>query len=318
MRLLTLVSFLLVADVLILLRAATLVQRHGPSVQILFGYESVILASSALAMLAKYAVHLLDTLRGGAWDGKGAALFYLELVTDLFHLAIYLVFFVVIARAFRLPLHLLRDLYKTFRSFRARIGEFLRYRRAAARVFPDASAAELARNDPTCVICRDEMAAAKRLPCGHLFHAACLRAWMERQQACPTCRVSVFDAATAGAVAGAGAAADAAADAADAAADAGAGAGADADAGAGAGAAVANAAVPNAAPNRPNGPNAHAPSPAASNTAAGASSSAGAQVAASGSSSSESGPGVGTPTAVGSSASWVTSFSFDFDFDFFF
>lgn len=28
----------------------------------------------------------------------------------------------------------------------------------------------------------------KKLPCGHILHASCLRSWMERQQICPTCR----------------------------------------------------------------------------------------------------------------------------------
>lgn len=48
------------------------------------------------------------------------------------------------------------------------------------------------RSDATCIICREEMSAAKKLPCGHLFHIHCLRSWLERQQTCPTCRSSVL------------------------------------------------------------------------------------------------------------------------------
>ena len=33
---------------------------------------------------------------------------------------------------------------------------------------------------------------AKKLPCSHSFHLHCLRSWLERQQACPTCRASVL------------------------------------------------------------------------------------------------------------------------------
>jgi hypothetical protein len=32
----------------------------------------------------------------------------------------------------------------------------------------------------------------KKLPCNHSFHLGCLRSWLERQQACPTCRSTVM------------------------------------------------------------------------------------------------------------------------------
>lgn len=35
---------------------------------------------------------------------------------------------------------------------------------------------------------------AKKLPCGHILHLQCLKAWLERQQACPTCRRPVVPA----------------------------------------------------------------------------------------------------------------------------
>lgn len=33
---------------------------------------------------------------------------------------------------------------------------------------------------------------AKKLPCGHIFHTACLRSWFQRQQTCPTCRLNIL------------------------------------------------------------------------------------------------------------------------------
>jgi hypothetical protein len=49
-----------------------------------------------------------------------------------------------------------------------------------------------------CVICREQMASAKQLPCGHLFHLQCLRAWLQQSScsssngsssfSCPMCR----------------------------------------------------------------------------------------------------------------------------------
>ena len=74
-----------------------------------------------------------------------------------------------------------RDLYWTFRNFRNRVADFLRYRRVTANMderFAEATAEDLARCDGICIICREEMAAGarnKKLPCGHVFHLHCLR-----------------------------------------------------------------------------------------------------------------------------------------------
>lgn len=38
----------------------------------------------------------------------------------------------------------------------------------------------------------NESVRAKKLPCGHILHLKCLKAWLERQQACPTCRRPVI------------------------------------------------------------------------------------------------------------------------------
>lgn len=36
------------------------------------------------------------------------------------------------------------------------------------------------------------MNTSKKLPCGHIFHTACLRSWFQRQQTCPTCRLNIL------------------------------------------------------------------------------------------------------------------------------
>jgi hypothetical protein len=43
----------------------------------------------------------------------------------------------------------------------------------------------------TCVVCLDDLQtgqSATTLPCNHVYHAACLRPWLRRANACPTCR----------------------------------------------------------------------------------------------------------------------------------
>lgn len=133
---------------------------------------------------------------------------------DLLKLLVYLAFLSVIITFHGFPLHLSRDLFVTAKSFVRRIIDFVRYRKATKDMnarYPDATAEELA-PDNTCIICREEMRPwqpgnqgapqqarpvderlrPKKLPCGHILHFACLRSWLERQQACPTCRRSVL------------------------------------------------------------------------------------------------------------------------------
>ncbi|KAL1965996.1 hypothetical protein VTN77DRAFT_4936 [Rasamsonia byssochlamydoides] len=149
------------------------------------------------------------------WEEKGRWVFYLDLITDFFKLVVYLAFFAILFTFYGLPIHILRDVVVTIRSFGRRIMDFMRYRNATRDMherYPDATAEEISRED-VCIICREEMvpwqqpAAAggdggaarprrapsdrlrpKKLPCGHILHFACLRSWLERQQNCPTCR----------------------------------------------------------------------------------------------------------------------------------
>ena len=123
-----------------------------------------------------------------------------------------------------MPIHIIRDVALTIRSFYKRINDFIRYRQATKDMnnrYPDATAEEIARED-CCIICRedmrpwtqtpnqgngqvegaertdtaqpplDERLRPKKLPCGHVLHFACLRSWLERQQNCPTCRRPVL------------------------------------------------------------------------------------------------------------------------------
>lgn len=145
------------------------------------------------------------------WEGKGRWVFYLDLTTDFCKLVTYLSFFFILLIFYGLPLHIMRDVFLTCRSFFKRIGDFLRYRNATKDMnqrYPDATEAEIGRED-VCIICREEMrlyvppeqGAArdpvaermrpKKLPCGHVLHFSCLRSWLERQQICPTCRATV-------------------------------------------------------------------------------------------------------------------------------
>ncbi|KAL0447016.1 UNVERIFIED_CONTAM: ERAD-associated E3 ubiquitin-protein ligase HRD1A [Sesamum latifolium] len=163
----------------------------------IFLYNSVkymILATTTVSTFVKYVFYVSDMLMEGQWEKKAVYTFYLELVRDLLHLTMYMCFFLVIFVNYGVPLHLIRELYETFRNFKIRVADYIRYRKITSNMndrFPDATPEELNSSDVTCIICREEMTVAKKLNCGHLFHVHCLRSWLERQNTCPTCRALV-------------------------------------------------------------------------------------------------------------------------------
>ncbi|KAH4190873.1 hypothetical protein HBI25_099190 [Parastagonospora nodorum] len=148
------------------------------------------------------------------WEEKGRWVFYLDLATDFIKSVVYLGFFMILMTFYGIPIHIMRDLFMTIRSFIKRLHDFVQYRNATRDMntrYPDATAEELAREN-TCIVCREEMRPwtqpdanaaqagrrmderqrAKKLPCGHILHFSCLRSWLERQQVCPTCRRPVL------------------------------------------------------------------------------------------------------------------------------
>lgn len=193
-KLVSFLAILLVVDVVFLQHALLATWKTGPSVLLLFAFEYTILCSTVIMTASKYGLFMADAYMEGSWTGKGTVLFYLELAMDFFHMLVYVSFFSVVLANYGLPLHLMRDLYWTFRNFRNRLVLFLRYRKIAANMntlFPDATQEELDRADRTCIVCREDMQEAKKLPCQHCFHVQCLRSWLERQQSCPICRSAV-------------------------------------------------------------------------------------------------------------------------------
>ncbi|KAK4512290.1 uncharacterized protein ATC70_002987 [Mucor velutinosus] len=220
-RMINLLAILLLIDSLLANHAIHVTLTKGPNMMIMFGFEYTILICSILSTIGKYILNVIDMRTEQTWEGKSMYVFYLDLVTDFFKLITYLVFFLYICLNYQLPLHIIRDVYVTFRSFIQKCRDLYRYRRATRNMnelYPNATAEDLSRSsDSTCIICREEMqivdttmdednpeAAAyrgdteqnldqpKKLPCGHIFHFHCLRSWLERQQTCPTCRRSVL------------------------------------------------------------------------------------------------------------------------------
>jgi hypothetical protein len=88
---------------------AAVLDHKGHSVQLLFAFEYIILASTAAATLLKYLLSMLDSAMEGRWEGKGTYVFYLELLKDMMHLFVYCIFFVIVFSNYGLPLHLVSE-----------------------------------------------------------------------------------------------------------------------------------------------------------------------------------------------------------------
>jgi hypothetical protein len=100
-----------------------------------------------------------------------------------------------------------REVWISFLAFQQRLVSLYRYLRITRRLddrLPEASEQELAAAGD-CLICREGMTKGKKLSCSHVFHADCLRMWLQHQQSCPLCRSDIqipSDAATPPAPAG--------------------------------------------------------------------------------------------------------------------
>ena len=83
---------------------------------------------------------------------------------DFAKLLTYLTFFTVILLNYGIPLHILRDVWMTFRSFISRVSDLIRYRRATRDMdaqYPNATEEDVGRlGDRVCIICREEMVVA--------------------------------------------------------------------------------------------------------------------------------------------------------------
>lgn len=177
----------------------TNVVLKGPSMAILFANEYALTLVSLVGSAVRFSLNCMDTFHPeDPFEHRSTVIFYLDFFVDLFKLLIYTGFFGVVMFYYGLPIHIIRDLYVTVVSFSKRVRDMINYHQIMSDLqtrYPDVSAEELSTcNDPTCIICREEMSfSVKRLPCGHFFHFKCLKSWLERQQVCPTCRKSVLE-----------------------------------------------------------------------------------------------------------------------------
>ncbi|KFD50730.1 hypothetical protein M514_08386 [Trichuris suis] len=169
---------------------------RGASVQIVFGFEYAVLLTIILQIAIKFTLYRIDSRHAHPWENKAVYLLYTELVIEFFRVILYGIFVTVMMQLHAFPLFSIRPMYLTVKSFKKAVIDAILSRRAINNMntmYPDATADELRQGEVVCIICREEITeGAKKLPCNHIFHTACLRSWFQRQQTCPTCRLNVL------------------------------------------------------------------------------------------------------------------------------
>jgi len=192
----SLLTLLGILDYVLLMHAYNSTLVRGPTVQLVFGFEYAILLTVIASTAIKYVLHAAEMRTDTPWENKAVFLLYTELVIGLIKVVLYLLFVVIMAKIYALPMFVFRPMFFTIRNFRKALNDVIMSRRAIRNMntlYPDATPEELRQSDNICIICREDMVNhSKKLPCGHIFHTTCLRSWFQRQQTCPTCRLNIL------------------------------------------------------------------------------------------------------------------------------
>ncbi|KAJ8372203.1 hypothetical protein AAFF_G00293780 [Aldrovandia affinis] len=172
---------------------------HGMHTVSFMAAECLLVTVRTGHVIMRYTIHLWDLNHEGTWESKGTYVYYTDfsmelslLSLDLMH-HIHMLLFgnIWLSMASLVIFMQLRFLFHEFQRRVRRHKNYLRVIDNMEARFAVATAEELAANNDDCAICWDSMQAARKLPCGHLFHNSCLRSWLEQDTSCPTCRMSL-------------------------------------------------------------------------------------------------------------------------------
>lgn len=164
--------------------------------------ECIQLNIRTLHVILRYAFHLYDMRQGDnssspVWEKRGPLAYYTELIFELavllldfvhhLHMLLWSNIFLSMA-----SLVICMQLRYLFHEIQRRIKKHRNYLWVLNHMeqnYPMATPEELSNHTDNCAICWEEMESARKLPCSHLFHNACLQSWLEQDTSCPTCRM---------------------------------------------------------------------------------------------------------------------------------
>ncbi|XP_070469786.1 E3 ubiquitin-protein ligase AMFR isoform X1 [Equus przewalskii] len=172
---------------------------HGMHTLAFMAAESLLVTVRTAHVILRYVIHLWDLNHEGTWEGKGTYVYYTDFVMELTLLSLDLMHHIHMLLFGNIwlsmaSLVIFMQLRYLFHEVQRRIRRHKNYLRVVGNMearFAVATPEELAVNNDDCAICWDSMQAARKLPCGHLFHNSCLRSWLEQDTSCPTCRMSL-------------------------------------------------------------------------------------------------------------------------------
>ncbi|MBN3317902.1 AMFR ligase, partial [Atractosteus spatula] len=172
---------------------------HGMHTVAFMAAECLLVTVRTGHVIMRYTIHLWDLNHEGTWESKGTYVYYTDFVMELALLSLDLMHHIHMLLFGNIwlsmaSLVIFMQLRYLFHEVQRRIRRHKNYLRVIGNMearFAVATAEELAANNDDCAICWDSMQAARKLPCGHLFHNSCLRSWLEQDTSCPTCRMSL-------------------------------------------------------------------------------------------------------------------------------
>ncbi|KAK2083320.1 hypothetical protein P7K49_038556 [Saguinus oedipus] len=169
---------------------------HGIHTLAFMAAESLLVTVRTAHLILRYVIHLWDLNHKGTWEGKGTYVYYTDFIMKLTLLSLELMHHIHMLFGniwlSMASLVIFRQLRYLFHEVQHRIRQHKNYLRVVGNMEASfAVATPEGLSTMTTVPSWDSMQAARKLPCGHLFHNSCLRSWLEQDTSCPTCRMSL-------------------------------------------------------------------------------------------------------------------------------
>lgn len=204
-------AILLFCDFTMVYSCADYTFGNTPDVYFAFGFEFALLFLKLMTLTVKIGLNTWELLYLNnnpdeeVMESKELYMKILKLTHTSLSLCIYFFLLYTFVSPTRFPLYLVKDIFTHSLSLVKQFKELKMHLKTAKELdskLLDVTEAELSDDNNMCSICRDDMTTdgivkghrlfPKKLPCNHITHLGCLKAWLEISQVCPLCRAPVF------------------------------------------------------------------------------------------------------------------------------